>query len=169
MFCSNIGNSLINDHAANNCEDVSPPDIHAGEFFEEILFSYRLIFGLDDRSWRSFSRIKTTKEEQQVVGDTAMIWDPLLHTLCAKRAEHAQSIYDDIAAIEASEPPKAYPCAEFPFFGRRLIALQEFVDQHQPQNVRSLLSDRRDVATWYTLWNNQVSLPKSQLLLRPIF
>ena len=97
-----------------------------------------------------------------------MIWDPLLYTLCAKSSlsKDAQSIYEE---IEASEPAKAYPCAEFPFFGRRLIALQEFVNQHQPQNVRSLLSDRRDVAAWYTLWSNQVSLPKSQILLRPIF
>jgi uncharacterized membrane protein YqjE len=146
---------LINDHAANSCEDVNTPDIPVDKFFEEILLSYRLIFGLDDRSWRSFSRIKATKEEQQVAGDTGMIWDPLLYTLCAKSplSKDAQSIYEEIVA---SEPAKAYPCAEFPFFGRRLIALQEFVNQHQPQNVRSLLSDRRDVAAWYTLWSNQI-------------
>jgi len=68
-------------------------------------------------------------------------------------SEEAQRIYED---IEASEAAKTYPYAEFPFFGKRLIALQEFVKQHQPQNVRSLLNDRRDVAAWYTLWNNQI-------------
>jgi hypothetical protein len=167
-FTANIKNSLINDHAANSCEDVNTPDIPVDEFFEEILLSYRLIFGLDERSWRSFSRIKATKEEQQVAGDIGMIWDPLLYTLCAKSplSKDAQSIYEEIVA---SEPAKAYPCAEFPFFGRRLIALQEFVKKHQPQNVRSLLNDRRDVAAWYTLWSNQVSLLKSQILLRPTF
>lgn len=146
---------LINDHAANNCEDVHIPDVPADEFFQEMLLSYRLIFGLDDRSWRAFSRLKTTREEQQVFGETAIIWDPLLSTVCGQSAssEDAQSIYDD---FEPGEPAKAYPYAEFPFFGRRLIALQEFVNQHQPQNVRALLNDRRDVAAWYTLWSNQV-------------
>jgi hypothetical protein len=148
---------LINDHAANNCEDVHVPDVPADDFFGEMLLSYRLIFGLDDRSWRAFSRLKATREEQQVSGDTAIVWDPLLATVCGQSAssEDAQRIYDD---FDPSEPAKAYPYAEFPFFGRRLIALQEFVNQHQPQNVRALLNDRRDVAAWYNLISNQVSL-----------
>ncbi|KAG4441575.1 hypothetical protein IFR05_002960 [Cadophora sp. M221] len=146
---------VFNDHAAANCEDVQTPEVPASEYFEEILLSYRLIFGLDEKSWRSFSRIMTTMEEQEVSGDLPFVWDPLLHTLCGKSSssEEAQRIYDD---IEASESAKTYPYAEFPFFGKRLIALQEFVKQHQPQNVRSLLNDRRDVAAWYTLWNNQI-------------
>ncbi|KAH7407371.1 hypothetical protein BKA64DRAFT_413789 [Cadophora sp. MPI-SDFR-AT-0126] len=146
---------VFNDHAATNCEDVQTPEVPASEYFEEILLSYRLIFGLDERSWRSFSKIMTTMEEHEVPGDLPFVWDPLLHTVCGKSAssEEAQRIYDD---IEASEPAKTYPYTEFPFFGKRLIALQDFVKQHQPQNVRSLLNDRRDVAAWYTLWNNQI-------------
>ena len=100
----------------------------------------------------------TTMEDQEVSGDLPFVWDPLLHTICGKSAssEEAQRIYDD---IEASEPAKTYPYAEFPFFGKRILALQDFVKQHQPQNVRSLLNDKRDVAAWYTLWSNQVCLP----------
>ncbi|KAK0100807.1 hypothetical protein ONS95_007254 [Cadophora gregata] len=146
---------IFNDHAAANCEDVQTPEVPASEYFEEILLSYRLIFGLDEKSWRSFSRIMTAMEEQEVPGDLPFVWDPLLQVLCGKSAtsEEAQRIYDD---IEASEPAKTYPYTEFPFFSKRLIALQDFVKQHQPQNVRSLLNDKRDVAAWYTLWSNQV-------------
>jgi hypothetical protein len=79
-----------------------------------------------------------------VAGDTGMIWDPLLYTLCAKSplSKDAQSIYEE---IEASEPAKAYPCAEFPFFSAARVR------QSAPAPDRSLLSDRRDVAAWYTL------------------
>jgi len=146
---------LLNEHAAASCEDVQTPEVPASEYFEEILLSYRLIFGLDEKSWRPFSRIMTTMEEQEAFGELPFVWDPLLHTLCGKSAStpEAQRIYDD---IEASEPAKTYPYTEFPFFGKRLIALQDFVNQHQPQNVRAMLNDRRDVAAWYTLWSNQL-------------
>ncbi|XMA13223.1 hypothetical protein WAI453_006014 [Rhynchosporium graminicola] len=32
----------------------------------------------------------------------------------------------------------------------------DFVNQHQTQNIRSLLNDKRDVAAWYMLWSNQL-------------
>jgi hypothetical protein len=60
--------------------------------------------------------------------------------------------------LDADEPANYYnPQTEFPFFGKRLLELQQFVKQHQPQTVRSLLNDRRDVAAWWALWNNQAS------------
>lgn len=63
-------------------------------------------------------------------------------------------IYDE---INANEPIEHYnPHREFPFFGNRLLELQQFVQKIQPTNVKSLFSDRRDVAAWYNLWNNQV-------------
>jgi hypothetical protein len=83
--------------------------------------------------------------------------DPLRNVLCGKSctSDESQLIYDD---IDADEPANYYnPQTEFPFFGKRLLELQQFVKQHQPQTVRSLLNDRRDVAAWWALWNNQVS------------
>jgi hypothetical protein len=85
--------------------------------------------------------------------------DPLLATLCGQNcsSEGAKIIYEE---IEAGELAGHYdPHTEFPFFGSRLIELQELVKHHQPQNVRSLFADKTDVAAWYTLWSNQVSLP----------
>jgi len=82
--------------------------------------------------------------------------DPLLYILCGKSctSDESRHIYNDIGA---DEPANYYnPQTEFPFFGIRLLELQQFVKQHQPQTVRSLLNDRRDVAAWWTLWNNQL-------------
>lgn len=145
----------MNDNAATNCEDVNNADVPASDYFREILLTYRLLFGLDERSWKSFSRILTTIEEQQLPVDTAVFWDPMLQTLCGKSAasEDAQSVYN---ALDISEAAPTYPCAEFPYFSKRILALQDYVKQHQPHNLRALWTDRRDVATWYNLWTNQV-------------
>jgi len=80
----------------------------------------------------------------------------LLYTLCGKSCSSDDSQRLS-AAIAANEPANYYnPHSEFPFFGKRLLELQQFVKQHQPQTLRSLLNDRRDVAAWWTLWNNQL-------------
>jgi hypothetical protein len=130
------------------------------QFFEEILLTYRLIFGQDDRSYKAFSRMVPVWEEQRGRTSREMTWacDPILLILCGNSAtsEEARKIYDE---IEANAPANCYdPNTQFPFFGKRLLELQQFVKHHQPQNVRALLNDRRDVAAWYILWNNQVSI-----------
>ncbi len=131
------------------------------EFFKEILLSYRVIFGQDERSWKAFSRMFPAWEDRpQSSSDPAWEpnWDcdPLLHIICGRSAEtpETRKIYED---VDANEPTNNYvPHANFRFFGQRFLDLQDFIDQHQPRNVRGLLNDRRDVAAWYTLWNNQV-------------
>jgi len=109
-------------------------------------------------------------EEQRGRTSWEATWDcdPMLLILCGKSAtsEEARKIYDE---IDANEPHHCYnPNIEFPFFGKRLLELQQFVKQHQPQNVRALLNDRRDVAAWYTLWNNQVSIDFLVPLYQPL-
>jgi hypothetical protein len=143
------------------------------QFFEEILLTYRLIFGQDDRSYKAFSRMVPVWEEQRGRASWETTWacDPMLLILCGKSAtsEEARKIYTE---INANEPANCYNAnTEFHFFGNRLLELQQFVKQHQPQNVRALLNDRRDVAAWYMLWNNQVrtltfSLCDSSTILR---
>jgi hypothetical protein len=151
--------SLFNDHAERNCEDVNVPDVPIEEFFVELLLTYRLLFGQDDRSWRAFSRmVSLTGDDQNPIVQGNWSCDPLLLTLCGKSCEsdQAQTIYDD---IEANPPSNYYdPVIEFPFFGKRLIELQRLVDQHQPHTVRSLLNDRRDVKSWVNFWGNQVRI-----------
>jgi len=154
----NLLSRLLNDHAAQSWEDVRDPDVHTNEIFKEILRSYRLIFGQDERSWKAFLSTIPTSSEQQALAESSWSSDPLLYVLCGKScmSDESQRIYDD---IDADEPANYYnPQSEFPFFGNRLLELQQFVKQHQPQTVRSLLNDRRDVAAWWTLWNNQLLL-----------
>jgi hypothetical protein len=155
---SNILTRLLNDHAAMNSEDVRTPDVPTDKFFQEILLSYRLIFGQDDRSWRAFSRMVPVWEGQHgcVSRETTWDCDPMLLVLCGKSttSEDACRIYDE---IDINEPASYYdPNAQFPFFGKRLMELQTFVKKHQPQNLKGLFGDRRDVSAWYTLWSNQV-------------
>jgi hypothetical protein len=154
------GGRLLIDHATRLYEDVRAPEVLTEQFFEEILRTYRLIFGQDDRSYKAFSRMVPVWEEQRgrTSWETTWACDPMLFILCGKSAtsEEARKIYDE---IDANEPHNCYnPNTEFPFFGKRLLELQQFIRQHQPHNVRALLNDRRDVAAWYTLWNNQVSV-----------
>lgn len=147
---------LLNDHAESYCEDVNPPDIPTDEFFEEILSSYRLIFGQDERSWKACSKMLTKLEEKQGQGKSIWACDPLLQILCGQSStsNEARHIYEEIDINQQTTYCNLE--TEFPFLGKRLMELQQFGKQHQPKNVRSLLNDKRDVAAWFTLWSNQL-------------
>jgi hypothetical protein len=152
---------LLNNNAARSSENVTEPEVPSQDFFREILLSYRVIFGQDERSWKAFSRIVPAWEDRVDLSsnpswESSWDCDPLLHVLCGRSVEtpEARQVYEE---VDANEPTSNYiPHADFKFFGKRLLDLQDFIDQHQPRNVRGLLNDRRDVAAWYTLWNNQV-------------
>jgi len=152
---------LLNNNAARSSENVTEPEVPSQDFFREILLSYRVIFGQDERSWKAFSRIIPAWEDRVDLSsnpswESSWDCDPLLHVLCGRSVEtpEARQVYEE---VDANEPTSNYiPHADFKFFGKRLLDLQDFIDQHQPRNVRGLLNDRRDVAAWYTLWNNQL-------------
>lgn len=124
------------------------------------MLTYRLIFGQDDRSYKAFSRMVPVWEQQRdrTSWETTWACDPMLLILCGKSAtcDEARKIYDDIDEHEPADFYNAHD--DFPFFGKRLLELQEFIKHHQPRSVRALLNDRRDVAAWYNLLNNQVSI-----------
>lgn len=127
-------------------------------FFEEILLSYRLIFGQDERSWRAFTHRVPVWQEQRGRSTWENAWDcdPMLHLLCGRSSSDpdARKVYDE---IDVHEPTKSYDTrSEFLYFGERLVELHQFSRLHQPQSLMALLGDRRDVAAWYNLWNNQV-------------
>lgn len=129
------------------------------EFFKEILLSYRLIFGQDERSYKAFSKEALDWEEGRGRSSWETRWDcdPMLHILCGKsvKSDEARTVY---AEIEADEPMNCYnPDTEFLFFGKRLLELQNFTEYHQPESMRALLSDRRDLAAWFNPWITKVS------------
>lgn len=146
---------LLNDHADSQCEDVNAADIPTDEFFEEILRSYRLIFGQDERSWKGFTKMLTGLEESHEQGMTSWACDPLLRVLCGQSSSstEARYIYEE---LDNNQPTTYYTLDEFPFFGKRLMELAEFDNQHQPQTVMSLLNDRRDIAARFNLRSTQL-------------
>lgn len=166
---SNACHRILKNHAAKANEDVAETEVPIDEFFEEILLSYRLMFGQDERSWKAMAMKRIlapsgpAREGHAVPiasHASATTWgcDPLLPVLCCGSADspEAREVYDEIE-IEPRGPSSNYvPYVDFRFFRKRLLDLQDFIDQHQPRSVRGLLNDRRDVAAWYTLWNNQV-------------
>jgi len=97
---------LLNDHAKRLFEDVNPPDIKPILLFEEILRSYRLIFGQDERSWKAFSKILTKIEEDQGQGRSISACDPLLRVLCGQSSAspEARAIYDEIDVRRGAIP-----------------------------------------------------------------
>jgi len=152
---------LLNDHAERFCEDVNTPDIPTALLFEEILRSYRLIFGQDERSWKAFSKMLTKVEEDQGQERAISACDPLLLVLCGQSSTspEARNIYDEIDRrrdTTLNEQTTYCNPDTFPFFGKRLLELQQFDKQHQPQTVSQLLGDKRDVGAWFLLWNNQL-------------
>ena len=44
------------------------------------------------------------------------------------------------------------PMADFPFFGRRLGEVQEYVRGCHPTTFRELWNDKRDTLAWWTIW-----------------
>lgn len=160
---------LLNDHAKRLFEDVNPPDIKPILLFEEILRSYRLIFGQDERSWKAFSKILTKIEEDQGQGRSISACDPLLRVLCGQSSAspEARAIYDEIdvrrGVIPKGQTTHCNLYTEFPFLGTRLLELQRFDRRCQPQTVRSPQGDKRAIAPWFTLRNNPVSLAKIYL------
>ena len=151
---------FLNDYAARTSEDARAPDIAPGRIFQEILLSYRVLFGQDSRSWKAFKNMGPLVEEQRGRSSWETTWDcdPLLSVLCGRsyNDEESRKIYEE---IDANEPAEFYYAdSDFPYFGKRLLEVQQLVKQYQPQDVRSLLNDRRDVAAWYDLKLNQVFL-----------
>lgn len=75
------------------------------------------------------------------------ISDPLLNDLLSK-PWRKQNIYTELRAGPAK---LAYPLSEFPYFGHRLQAMQDFVSTQAPNSLWSLWRDHRDINRLWTI------------------
>ena len=110
---------------------------------KEILQSYRLIFGQDGRAYKCFRRSELAKDMDK--------WntDPLLRRLCENDCK-GEPVYQRILD---SPVQSSYSAREdFPFFGKRLLGVQEFIIRRNPSDLLTLYYDRRDPLRFYTLW-----------------
>lgn len=144
-------------------------------YFREVLLSYRLIFGQDASSARTYRTVWKTSSSptapnprspnpilpvsnQDIVeeSNSDAEADPLLQLLCGQhwKTPNAFAFYRDIDAETTS--PYYYPESDFPFLRRRILNLQAFVQGRSPHSLKSLWHDKRNVTFWWTFW---VSLP----------
>jgi hypothetical protein len=129
-------------------EDLTP------EYFREVLLSYRLIFGQDKDSWKTFcKKIPTFGEHWDRPDHYSDDADPMLRILCCSKYDspNANQIYEDIDAVD-DVSPYYYPDSDFPFLGRRILDLQAFVRGQSPRGWRALWNDRHNVGWWWTFW-----------------
>lgn len=127
-------------------------------FFKEMLLSYRLIFGQDKRSWQAFTNISNKWDPAWSRSDkTSLDHDPLLPILCGQsfRSHGARAIYGKIHAPDVSP---VFHREEFPFFGQRLMKLQNAVKSSNPHDWRALWYDRSDPVVWWNFWVSSTSL-----------
>jgi hypothetical protein len=119
----------------------------AYEFFKEVLLSYRLIFSQTKSSRKTFKK-QWKKWDLTSRGNI----DPILERLCGHScdSEEARDLY---YAIDADDPSSHYnPISDFPFLGKRLTDIQDYVSGHNPHSFKALWYDRRNVTWWWTFW-----------------
>lgn len=104
--------------------------------YREVLLSYRLIFGQDKSSrkaWRKFYKAQNVPPGVE---------DPLLQRLCGKDCRD-ETTYKEIKAPDVA--PQYSSSEDFPFWGARLLKIQQFVVNKNPSDWKTLWNDRRDL------------------------
>ncbi|KAK1471448.1 hypothetical protein CCUS01_05930 [Colletotrichum cuscutae] len=121
---------------------------------QEVLVSYRLLFG---QSARSRKMIKSQLEKLEK--DNGQSIDKLLYTLCGPKKEVdklPRSIWPvgcrDFEQEKLLESDVYSAQSDFPRLGYRLINLQRFSLRQKPRRLTDLWRDRRNPLQWYTFW-----------------
>jgi hypothetical protein len=129
----------------NDASTVEPD--RARDYYMEVLLSYRLIFGQDPGSAEDFKR--RAHLWAPALGELS---DPILSILCGENweSEKAYPIYYEIEAGEIAE--RYSPSEDFPYLGKRLLKIQEYVNDHRPNSLRQLWHDQANKWNWWMLW-----------------
>ncbi|KAH8602775.1 hypothetical protein B0O99DRAFT_9320 [Bisporella sp. PMI_857] len=123
---------------------------HASEYFKEVLLTYRLLFGQKPRDSIIFTQLY--QKEWSRLPSFSCHPDPLLPRLCGQlwNTDEVRAIYDEIEADDALHQYSSQ--ADFPFLGRSLLALQEYVEGHEPRTFKELWHDGRNTERWWESW-----------------
>lgn len=108
-------------------------------FLEEVLETYSVLFGNDERSKKLYRRLERVRATEARGG----LADPILDGLCGIGLESKDKELSRKHAITE---------ADFPVLWQRLQHLQEYILKEEPWDVKTLWQDRRDLLRWYTLW-----------------
>jgi hypothetical protein len=110
----------------------------------EVLCTYRLLFGQHPRARYLYRRADSTKSALSITGT-----DPLLRELCGS-SHNKSRLFDCINAFPAKIVHSAR--SDFPYLGRRLVKLHQYVINQNPSDLTALWYDRRDLNRFYTFW-----------------
>jgi hypothetical protein len=139
---------LFNENAANRDTESRGGDedpVDASKYALEVLMSYRLIFGQDEKSWNAYKKEKVyrNKRTRQHLPDH----DELLDRLCGQNWRKEAKFYSELNPLDA-----AYlPSSELPYLGERLLRLQKFSEAQNPQSWSILWRDRRNLCNYISL------------------
>ncbi|KAF3479406.1 uncharacterized protein GIQ15_05389 [Arthroderma uncinatum] len=133
---------------------------------QEIILSYRLLFGQDGKSRKvareEICKLKNSSADQVV--------DRMLSDLCECKYERGSRWWKTYDTTLQSYPSEIWPITcrtmegqlqqsdvyssrgDFPRLGPRLIRLQQFNTRQRPSKLTDLWCDRRNPLQWYTFW-----------------
>jgi len=136
----------------------------------EVLLTYRLIFGQSPRS-RTLAEDSLAREKSARLESSQGDIDPLLEELCTAPLSTSWITRMLSPRKQLQLSAKFFPpsCTngqngkftesasytvehDFPVFGARLLALQEYNERQKPTRARDLWRDRRNPLQWYTFW-----------------
>jgi hypothetical protein len=137
------GHDDTDESVSSFAEELSRSQPYSRDFFLEILCSFRLLFGQHTRSLSGWANFQWS-QAQRSVG-----LDPLLKELCSQPCRR-QILYEQIDAPRVKAVYKVQE--DFPNLGERLLELQDFVEQQNPRDLRTLWYDRRDILRFHTYW-----------------
>lgn len=134
-------------------ESQRDEDLGSTQLIQEVLMSYRLLFG---QSHASRALAKSLVHELEKHGRV----DGLLGYLCTKPQKDVNrrlpSSFWPVTCRDFDGNLQEAGCYsaqdDFPLLGNRLVALQEFGLRQQPSRLRDLWRDRRSPLQWYTFW-----------------
>ena len=132
------------------------PEDFGHALHQEILLSYRLIFG-QTRNSRRLARPILTRLKK---GSDELEFDELLQTLCCKSSgKWLRALPDHLWPVSCRhnsgylQEQHTYSAHDdFPVLGHRLMLLQDYNLRQQPSRIRDLWRDRRVPQQWYTFW-----------------
>lgn len=135
---------------------------------QEVILSYRLLFGQDGKS-RKVAREEVSKLKESCARKNQNV-DAMLLDLCERKYEHRRLWWKTYDKMLQGYPAEIWPVTcrtmeghlqqsdvysvvdDFPRLGRRLIRLQQFNARQRPSRLTDLWRDRRNPLQWYTFW-----------------
>ena len=112
--------------------------VDIAEMLQEILLSYRLLFGQNKKSRRLFKSLRGSTSDPSITSD------PLLSLLCCKKNAHPSTVSVERASYRLRR--------DFPILRSRLAILQQHLLNTKPRTWKEIWMDKRDSPQWYTFW-----------------